>query len=266
MASRFGKLRDGVRLAALRWRMGRRPDAHAGSVQRVLRYDVRITDGPEFYHLYKNIFLQRIYHFDAERPDPRILDCGSNIGMSILYFKHVYPRARVIGFEPDPAIHPYAEENLRRNRMEDVQLVRAAVGGREGNLVFYSDGKIGSCLEENLPAGNPEGWTRCEVPCLRLRDYLTEPVDFMKMNIEGAEWEALSDSERNLRQIREMIIEYHHWPGLPRTLHEILALLNRQGFEYMINDFDSQTNGAVQPPFRLNADTRYWLLIYARRI
>jgi hypothetical protein len=86
------------------------------------------------------------------------------------------------------------------------------------------------------------------------------------MNIEGAELEVLADSEDRLRQINEMIIEYHHLPGLPRSLHDILQLLHRQGFEYLINDFDSETNGGVQPPFRLSPESRYFLLIYAKRL
>ena len=181
------------------------------------------------------------------------------------YFKHIYPQARIIGFEPDPAVFPYLEENVARNGLKDVKLVQAALAAKEGTLAFYSDGKYGSTLAEHLPADIPEGWTKYEVPCVRLRDYLTEPVDFLKMNIEGAEWEVLADSEDHLRHVREMVIEYHHLPGLPRTLHEILELLHRQGFEYLINDFDSDTNSGVRPPFRLNPSTRYYLLIYARR-
>jgi len=53
-------------------------------------YTVKFNDGPNLYILYKDIFVNGIYHFDAARPDPLILDCGSNIGMSILYFKQKY--------------------------------------------------------------------------------------------------------------------------------------------------------------------------------
>jgi len=179
--------------------------------------------------------------------------------MSILYFKHVYPDARIIGFEPDPAIFPYLKENISRNGLKDVQLIQAALAANEGTLTFYSDGKYGSCLAEHLPTDIPEGWTKYEVPCVRLRDYLTEPVDFLKMNIEGAEWEMLAASEDRLRLVREMVIEYHHLPGLQRTLHKILELLHCQGFEYLINDFDSETNSGVRPPFHLNPNSRYYL-------
>lgn len=237
-----------------------------GSQVRFLNYTVRINDGPNFYILYKDIFIHRIYHFEAQRPDPLILDCGSNIGMSILYFKHVYPQSRIIGFEPDPAIFPYLQENITRNGLTNVQLVQAALAAQEGVMTFYSDGKYGSCLAEHLPADIPEGWTRYEVPCVRLHDYLIEPIDFLKINIEGAEYEVLTDSENRLRQVREMVIEYHHLPGLPRTLHKTLELLHGQGFECLINDFDSETNPGVCPPFQLMPETRYYLLIYARRL
>lgn len=242
----------------------------AGALVSCLNYTVRINDGPNFYMLYKDLFIHRIYHFETQRPDPLILDCGSNIGMSILYYKHVYPRARIVGFEPDPTIFPYLEENISNNKLEDVQLHQAAVGGQESVLTFYSDGKYSSCLAEHLPEeGATEAgvnWTKHEVPCVKLRECITEPVDFLKMNIEGAEYEALSNAADRLRQVKEMVVEYHHLPGLPRTLHKILELLHEQGFQYMINDFDSETNGGVNPPFQLLPDTRYYLLIYARRM
>lgn len=110
------------------------------------------------------------------------------------------------------------------------------------------------------------GWTKHEVPTVRLRDYLTEPVDFLKMNIEGAEREVLADCGDRLRQVREMVIEYHHWFGLPRTLHHIQEMLNRLGFDYVINDFDSEANGNVYPPFSVTQESRYYLLIYAKRM
>lgn len=233
---------------------------------RLVNHNILIHDGPSYYALYKDVFIKKIYHFEAQRPDPLILDCGSHIGGVILYFKRIYPRARIIGFEADPDVFPLLQENISHNNLTDVQLVRAALSAKEGTSSYYSDGGSGSCLAENLPRDDISMRTEWEVPSIRLRDYLTEPVDFLKINIEGAEWEVLADSEDRLPYVREMVIEYHHWPGLPRTLHKILDLLHRQGYEYLINDFDSATNSVVQPPFRLTPETRYFLLIYARRL
>lgn len=253
----------GLELA--RWRLKLR-SLGPGSTVPCYGYTIRFNDGANFYILYKDIFVHRIYHFEAQRPDPLILDCGSNIGMSILYFKRLYPKARIVGFEPDPEVVSFLRENTERNRLEEVQVVQAALSRDGAKRTLYSDGKYGSGLSEHLTEGADPAWRQYDVACVRLRDYLTAPVDFLKMNIEGAEYEVLADSEDRLRQIREMVIEYHHLPGLPRSLHEILQILHRQGFDYLINDFDSETNGGVRPPFCLTPESRYFLLIYAKRL
>lgn len=236
-----------------------------GSVEVYLDFKVRINNGETFYTSVKDIVWKQIYHFEAQRPNPLIIDCGSNIGLSILYFKAHYPNARILGFEPDPVLYPYLEDNIARNHLTAVQLFNAALDKSPNVLTFYSDGEHSSTLEKYLSETPPAGWTKYEVPCVRLYDYLTEPVDFLKMNIEGAEWEVLADSEGRLRQVREMAIEYHHLPHLPRTLHHILGLLDRLGFEYLLYDFDEETNRTAVPPFRLAPDSSYFLIIYAKR-
>lgn len=64
----------------------------------------------------------------------------------------------------------------------------------------------------------------------------------------------LASSEDRLRQVCEMVIEYHHLPGLARNLHEILALLHRQGFEYAVGDFNLDTYFGARPPVHLNSN------------
>ena len=73
-----------------------------GTLVRYKDHTIRINDGPNAYVGLKDIFVRRIYHFESHRSDPLIIDCGSNIGLSILYFVSTYPSSRVIAFEPDP--------------------------------------------------------------------------------------------------------------------------------------------------------------------
>ena len=233
--------------------------------QTIAGYRVRINDGPNFRILRKDIFERRIYHFETENPRPRIIDGGANIGMSVLYFRMIHPGARIIAFEPDPTILPYLRENLAANDIHDVELIEAALSADVGTAAFHSDGKYGSSLMVAPSDSAAAGDGMCCVPCVRLRDYLTEAIDFLKLNIEGAEWDVLADSEDRLRRVRAMVVEYHHQPGLPRTLHRILELLDRCGFDYLLNDFDAETNPKSQPPFRLGPNSRYYLLIYAQR-
>jgi FkbM family methyltransferase len=246
-----------------RWtNRGKKP----GSIVKCKTYSVKINDGRNYYIMYKDIFVNKIYHFNSLAASPRIIDCGSNIGMSIIYYKYLYPAARIIAFEPDPTILPYLKYNISKNNLTDVELVEAGVSSKSCDMELVSDSVCGSYLENTNKINNLDELKKFTVKCVRLRDYLTDPVDFLKMNIEGAEWEVLADCEDKLALINEMIIEYHHLPGIPRTLHKILDLLDRNGFEYLINDFDMETNGEVQPPFRLEPESKYFLLIYAKRV
>ena len=116
MRRAFGKvvaratgLRADLQLARLRTQS-------AGSLVRYRNYRIRINDGPSAYVGLKDIFVQRIYHFESRRANPLILDCGSNIGLSLLYFASTYPQSRIIAFEPDPTIFPCLQENMSSER------------------------------------------------------------------------------------------------------------------------------------------------------
>src|SRR5260370_28727380 len=69
---------------------------------RLAGYDVSFLGAEELRSLYREIFLARAYFFRSEASSPLIFDCGSNIGLSILFFKHLYPNCRIVSFEPDP--------------------------------------------------------------------------------------------------------------------------------------------------------------------
>jgi FkbM family methyltransferase len=247
------------------WRLARSRVRTIGRAD-VAGFSVRFNDGPNFVVTYNDIFVHGIYCFSSSKPDPRILDCGANIGLSCLYFKYLYPYSRVIAFEPDPSIYPFAQANIADNGLNNVELIQAAVSNQVGSMQFYSDGKYGSALEGKVASDIGSGWRQYEVPTIRMREYLDEPVDFLKMNIEGSEWEVLLDSEDRLEAVKQMVIEYHHLPGLPRTLHKILELLNRHGFEYVVSDFDLPTYGNLRPPMQLDGSTRYYRHVFASRL
>src|SRR5688500_10055596 len=55
----------------------------------------------ELLHACREIFVREIYRFETDIRNPVIIDCGSNIGLSVLYFHKSYPGARILAFEPD---------------------------------------------------------------------------------------------------------------------------------------------------------------------
>jgi FkbM family methyltransferase len=208
---------------------------------------------------YKDEFIRKIYHFRAKRPDPLIIDGGSNMGISILYFKHIYPQARIIGFEPDPSIFRILQENMHRNNIKDSRLINAGLGPDSGTAKFMPDRNAGGYI------GHGEGHISVRIE--RLSDYLSEPVDFLKLNIEGLELPVLQEVEASgkLQNVREMVLEYHGRPNDEQRLGAILEVLEHNHFRYLIHDFDAETCSASKPPFRWTPQTTWFCLVYAFR-
>ncbi|WP_165077206.1 FkbM family methyltransferase [Methanogenium sp. MK-MG] len=221
---------------------------------------IRYTDIMSLYVEYKDIFVNKIYHFNSEKKSPYILDGGGCIGMSVLYFKSIYPKAKIVCFEPDPEIFKILKQNLTTNNIDDVALINAGLAKDEGVLSFNSDNVDGGKIVENNQ-GN------IKIRTVRLSEYITESVDFLKLNIEGQELPVIQEVEEfgKLRNIKEMVIEYHGWPNESQKLGELLTILDRNGFRYLIHDFDPETCGASKPPFHLNSQTTWFCLVYAQR-
>jgi FkbM family methyltransferase len=223
--------------------------------------DIAYTDLMSLYMEYKDIFARRIYHFDSVKPSPRVIDGGGCIGMSVLYVKRVYPGAKVITFEPDDQMREVLVRNIAVNRLNNVDVIPAGLAGQEGTACFQPDGSDGGKMIEGSA-----GLTT--IRTVRLSDYLVEPADFVKLNIEGQELPVLREVEASgrLSNIRELVLEYHGWADGPQCLGAILELLDRNGFRYLVHDFDHETNPASKPPFRLARPKTWFCLVYARRV
>src|SRR5437773_1931564 len=92
----------------------------------------------EFEFLYHEIFKVEEWRFTAKTPSPFIIDCGAHIGISVLYFKKLYPRAKIAAFEPNPDTFKLLELNIRQNNLSDVKLVNAAISNStEEGIDFY---------------------------------------------------------------------------------------------------------------------------------
>jgi FkbM family methyltransferase len=196
---------------------------------RLLRRRFQISDGPSFYFTYREIFLDQIYRFNSTKTTPFIVDCGSNYGVSIVYFKSLYPEARIIGVEPDPVIFKLLESNMKSHNLENVVLMNKAISNSKEPVRFWSQGADGGRISTGI-----EETGSVMVDPLLLDDLIKEPVDFLKMDIEGAETEVICHSEK-LGNVDQLFIEYHSFDGLSQNLHELLAKLASEGFRYFVH-------------------------------
>src|SRR2546427_102385 len=88
---------------------------------------LEIVDAPSFLAMHQEIYEQQAYRFRAKMEEPFIVDGGANIGLTILYFKELYPRSEIIGFEPDEKIFPVLERNIQRSGYGNIKLLRQAL-------------------------------------------------------------------------------------------------------------------------------------------
>ena len=180
------------------------------------------------------IFRQGLYAIDGIGESPTILDVGANIGMASLYFKKQFPNARVTAFEPDPRLADIFKKNLNAFGYH-VDLVQAAAGTTQGTMSFQPDGGDGGRLSDS---GSEQ------VQMVRLKDYLSDPIHLLKIDIEGAEFDVLMDCEDKLGSVRNLFVEYHSMASQPQRLPELLTMLRDAGFRLQI-----QTDHCAASPF-----------------
>jgi FkbM family methyltransferase len=172
------------------------------------------------------IFSQREY----ELPDGIVLadgltaiDLGANIGLFGAWLLGICPRARIVGYEPDPdnaALHRLA---IEANDLEDRwRLVEAFAGTHDGTTRFTA----------GLHAVSHEG-EGIEVPVVDVLPELLE-ADLVKIDIEGAEWPILADPRFGGLRAGTIVLEYHadRCPG-PDPARSAEQALSAAGFEVL---------------------------------
>lgn len=195
-------------------------------------YTVFFNSSAEYHHLKQEIFTQDSYYFETANPAPVIIDAGAHIGMATLYFKKLYPGAHITAIEPLPQNFALLEKNIWENQLTEVRTHNVALAPREGASDIYFDATPNNWY---ISAGFTKGgWTHeqesdvIQVPTLPLADFLTEPIDFLKMDIEGAEEAVLTAAQDHLKMIRHAMIEFH--PGAQQKLTRVVELFTERGF------------------------------------
>jgi FkbM family methyltransferase len=227
--------------------------------ENIFGHEIRFFDYETFAILFEEIYVSEMYHFTSSSQVPVIIDCGSNIGMAIVYFKGLYPLCQVLAFEPDPVSFRVLEENVRLNGFENVALVNRALHHSKGSIQFYSDPRHPGSLVQSIWRENMKYADVRQVETALLSDYIDGAIDFLKMDIEGAEEGVMQSLVKNdkLRLVREMVIEYHHHltAGNDR-LGVFLSMLEEAGFAYQIKTW-------LTPPFQKGEFQS--VLVYAYR-
>jgi FkbM family methyltransferase len=203
---------------------------------------------PEFELLSREIFDEGEYAFDSDATAPLILDCGSHIGLSVAWFKRRCPKARIIAFEPDPGNFRLLQTNVAVNQLENVELLNLAVSSTRGRARFFGEFGVPAPMASAHSLRQAWGTQRSEesivVSTVPLADYITEPIGYLKLDVEGVEAEVMTSIAERLHLVQAIGLEFHGTGREARTEERTLVrLLRENGFEVSI----ARKGGAIFP-------------------
>lgn len=185
--------------------------------------------GGEYLHALKEVFLEKAY-LQKLPENAYILDCGAHIGISVIYLKHICPSAKIVSFEPDARNFELLKKNIASHQLTDVEVRQEAIWIDNTNIEFIEEGNMGSKI-----AVSGKKITN-QVAAVRLKDFLNRRIDFLKIDIEGAEYAVLKDIRDDLDKVDKLFVEYHGTFKQNAELNEILEIVTGAGFVYYIKE------------------------------
>jgi FkbM family methyltransferase len=165
-----------------------------------------------------------------------VLDIGANIGYYTLIFaKIIGDEGKVFAFEPDPDNFLLLKKNVELNGYKNVIFVQKAVSNQTGKVKLYiSDSNKG----DHRIYDPGDGRHSIEIDAIRLDEFFEDfqgKIDFIKMDIQGAEGGALQGMLSLIKKNQNMKIITEFWPDALKLFGtdpaEILKLLIDAGFK-----------------------------------
>jgi len=176
-----------------------------------------------------------------------VVDAGANIGYyTVLLSKAAGPTGKVYAFEPGKECFELLSRNVLENNCSNVVLINKALSDKEGDIKFYVNDKdkasssifpLGNILDGQSPSSilkeTSHLGTEVIVKATTLDAEIKEDIDFMKMDIEGAEFNGLMGGIELLKTCKKMIIEV---PEVRKDFEDIQQLLRNN--KYRIERLD----------------------------
>jgi len=161
-----------------------------------------------------------------------VVDVGAGWGINTVDFSRKVGNGRVIAIEPDKDSLAILRKNLEVNGCENVTIIEKGAWSKKDRLKFYLHTGTGSSSAV-IPGRQVIEVTEIEVDTLDniLEELGIDKVTLIKMDIEGAEIEALKGMDRVLSKdgVKLAIASYHKVEGQP-THKTIITMMQEKGF------------------------------------
>jgi len=175
------------------------------------------------------------------KPEMTLVDVGANIGEITLFAAKRLGGGRVVAFEPMPRVFAQLSYNVALNGFTNVELFNAGLYQENSSLPLY--------VKEDRPYGRTnEGVTSlfssgqgvpvAKVPLRKLDEVVQESalerLDFLKIDVEGAELMVLRGAEESIRRFRPVIVaevSASNLRGAGYAPADLLGYLESLGYE-----------------------------------
>lgn len=173
------------------------------------------TGGAEVASLYDQVFCQDLYRSPKPLPAaPRIVDAGGGLGMASLYFLFRYPSCRLTILEPNHTLAALLRRTLAPFG-DRATLFEAALSTRDGVI--------------DVPGSR--------TTCVDARALLREPIDLLKLDLEGHEFELLQLEQFEPRWVHNMVIAFRQLDRRPREWSALCrCLIEERGYRIATAD------------------------------
>lgn len=179
-------------------------------------------------HILKEIYLDKVFaSYFVGKSNLTILDIGANIGLTAQYFSqfgHIY------AVEPCKESFDCLVQMIEYNKL-DITTINCAISTKNEKIFLYHTPN--STSNTLIPVRNSIGKEEVESKTLTqlLMDLKLDKVDFVKMDIEGSEFEVLGSNTFNevAPKINAILGEIHTWAG--RNPGQVYQALQNRGFK-----------------------------------
>lgn len=147
------------------------------------------------------------------KPGDTVVDIGAGTGYYTLIFARlVGTGGKVFAFEPDPNNFALLRKNVKKSGYRNVILVNKAVSDTAETVKLY---KSPYHLRDHRTYDTGDGREAVAVDAVRLDDYFKnfpDNINFIKIDIQGAEWAAIAGMQELLRKNKELTMLTEFWP------------------------------------------------------
>lgn len=160
------------------------------------------------------------------------VDVGANIGhLSINVAKN--PKTKIYSFEPEASNIKVFEKNISLNNLKNINIIKKGLSDREGFFDFYVLGKNSG---GNSLIDLKKGGIKVKIPVTTLDNFYKENkikrLDFLKIDVEGAEIKVLNGAKETLKKFKPPII-FESWDE--NSLKKVKDFLFILGYEIKKN-------------------------------